>query len=509
MKKYVHLFCLYFQLCSAMLFSSCSGNGTEGGKIGSIADLDGRSVAVLSGSVQDLLISEECPNSIILRSDSMTDTYTMVDKGKVCALVTSSISWAMAKYDFPDVVEVCGDISPMPIGFCLSKSSQDLKGRLDAFLKDYLENTDLEAVNSDWADPNSTREMPRPDEVIDPVGTLRIATCAIFPPYDFIRNGEVVGCEAEILARFAISENMRWEFMDVAFAGLINCIQSGKADIGSSIISITPERQHSVDFSIPWTSETSVLIVNKAYAPGGLAIDGVSGSVNLWQSIKDNVDKSLVKEKRYMLLLDGLKTTVIISLLAALFGTFLGMGLCYTSMHKNKLLAKTSNIFVEFLRGMPQVVFLMIMFYVVFGKSDIDGVWVAIIAFSLCFAAYTSVIFRSAVLSIDKGQKEAAFSMGFGKVRAFINVILPQAVQRALPVYKGEFIGLVKATSIVGYIAVFDVTKAGDVIRSRTYDAFFPLIMVTILYFLVIWALTALLKFIEARTQPKRKKFFK
>lgn len=99
--------------------------------------------------------------------------------------------------------------------------------------------------------------------------------------------------------------------------------------------------------------------------------------------------------------------------------------------------------------------------------------------------------------------------MGFGKVKAFVNVVLPQAVQRALPVFKGEFIGLVKATSIVGYIAVFDVTKAGDVIRSRTYDAFFPLIIVAILYFLVIWLLTALLKLVENKTQPKRKKFFK
>jgi len=99
--------------------------------------------------------------------------------------------------------------------------------------------------------------------------------------------------------------------------------------------------------------------------------------------------------------------------------------------------------------------------------------------------------------------------MGFGKVKAFLNIILPQTVQRALPVYKGEFIGLVKATSIVGYIAVFDLTKAGDIIRSRTYEAFFPLILVTIIYFLVIWALTLFLKFIEAKTQPKRNKFFK
>lgn len=491
------------------LLPSCSRQAAQNETISSIDDLAGRTVTVLVGSVQDLYVTENCSNSKILRTESDTDTYTMVESGKVAAMVTSSLSWTVAQANFNNIVEVCGGMMPQPIAVAFNKDDTELRERFNKFLKEYMSCNDLDAINADWANPDTQRRMPDPDEVKDPAGTLRFAVSAIMIPFEYVKEGEIVGSEAEILARFAMSENKRWEFMDVAFSGLINCIQSGKADIGASIMSITPERQESIDFSDPWTMETSVLLVNRAYAGDMLQADADDNGKSFWQSIKDSVYKSLVKEDRYLMLLDGLKTTLIISLLAALLGTMLGILLCYCSMHRSKLLSKTSNVFIEFMRCMPQVVLLMIMFYVVFGNSDIDGIWVAVLAFSLCFAAYTSVIFRSAVQSIDIGQTEAALSMGFGKIKAFVNVILPQTVQRALPVYKGEFIGLIKATSIVGYIAVFDVTKAGDVIRSRTYEALFPLLLVTLLYFIIIWAMTAILKFIETRTQPKRKKFCK
>ncbi len=147
----------------------------------------------------------------------------------------------------------------------------------------------------------------------------------------------------------------------------------------------------------------------------------------------------------------------------------------------------------------------MLMFYVVFSAFDISGVWVATFTFAMNFAAYVSEMFRTSIESVKKGQTEAGVAMGFSKTKTFLYIVLPQAVQRVLPVYKGEFIALVKMTSIVGYIAVQDLTKASDIIRSRTFDAFFPLIMVAILYFLLAWSLTLLLEKIQVGTAPKRK----
>jgi len=148
----------------------------------------------------------------------------------------------------------------------------------------------------------------------------------------------------------------------------------------------------------------------------------------------------------------------------------------------------------------------MLIFYVVFASVNIDPVLVAVIAFGMNFAAYAAEIFRTGIEGVDKGQTEAGLAMGFTRVATFVNIVLPQTVRRILPVYKGEFISLVKMTSIVGYIAVQDLTKASDIIRSRTFDAFFPLVMVAILYFAISWLLLQSLEYLERRTDPKLKR---
>jgi polar amino acid transport system substrate-binding protein len=115
-------------------------------------------------------------------------------------------------------------------------------------------------------------------------------------------------------------------------------------------------------------------------------------------------------------------------------------------------------------------------------------------------------MFRTSIESVDRGQREAGIAGGFTKVQTFIYIVMPQALRHVLPVYKGEFISLIKMTSVVGYIAVQDLTKAGDIIRSRTFDAFFPLIMVAVLYFLVSWSLALALDYIGFKIDPKRKR---
>jgi polar amino acid transport system substrate-binding protein len=152
------------------------------------------------------------------------------------------------------------------------------------------------------------------------------------------------------------------------------------------------------------------------------------------------------------------------------------------------------------------LVLLMLIFYVVFASVNISPVFVAVIAFGMNFAAYISEIFRAGVQSIDRGQTEAAIAIGFTPAQSFVHIILPQTIQRILPVYKGEFISLVKMTSIVGYIAVQDLTKASDIIRSRTFDAFFPLIIVAVLYFGIAWVLTLALERVEIMTNSRSRR---
>lgn len=193
---------------------------------------------------------------------------------------------------------------------------------------------------------------------------------------------------------------------------------------------------------------------------------------------------------------------MVISLLSALFGTLVGALVCWMRMSGRRFARSAAGLFISVLRGMPVLVILMIIFYVVFAALDIDPVIVAVIAFGLNFGAYVSEMFRTGIEGVDRGQTEAGIAMGFTKYQTFVNIVLPQAARRILPVYRGEFISLVKTTSIVGYIGVQDLTKAGDIIRSRTFDAFFPLIMIAVIYFGATWFLGLFLDYLDARTDP-------
>ena len=154
-------------------------------------------------------------------------------------------------------------------------------------------------------------------------------------------------------------------------------------------------------------------------------------------------------------------------------------------------IANTITRFTVWLvQGMPMVVLLMILYYIIFGNVSISGVPVAIIGFTLVFGASVYGMLKLGVGAVDKGQREAALALGYPDRRVFYRVILPQAIPHVIPVYRGEIVGLIKATAIVGYIAVQDLTRMGDIVRSRTYEAFFPLIAVAVIYFVLSAILT-------------------
>jgi polar amino acid transport system substrate-binding protein len=222
------------------------------------------------------------------------------------------------------------------------------------------------------------------------------------------------------------------------------------------------------------------------------------------QGISKGFYNNIILEQRYLLIKEGLQTTVVISVFAALFGTLMGALVCFMRMSKSRILSLPARLYIYLLRGTPVLVLLMIVYYLVFASVNIDPVLVAVLAFGLNFGAYVSEMFRTSIESVDKGQAEAGIASGFSKIQTFSHIIMPQALRRVLPVYKGEFISLVKITSVVGYIAVQDLTKVSDIIRSRTYDAFFPLIMAAVLYLLIAAVFTSALDRLELSVNPRK-----
>lgn len=216
-------------------------------------------------------------------------------------------------------------------------------------------------------------------------------------------------------------------------------------------------------------------------------------------SIIEAFKNNLIEEDRYMMIVDGLYATLIITVFAAILGTILGGGICWMRMNKRKWLQKTAEAYIDIMRGTPVLVLLMLMYYVVMAPIEADAILVAIITFAMNTSAYICEMLRTSIEGVSKGQTEAGLSLGLTKSQTFFRIVLPQAVQKVIPVYQGELISLLKSTSVVGYIAVMDMTKASDLIRSRTFDAFFPLIIVAIIYFLIAWLIGLLLKSFSRR----------
>jgi polar amino acid transport system substrate-binding protein len=206
------------------------------------------------------------------------------------------------------------------------------------------------------------------------------------------------------------------------------------------------------------------------------------------------------------MILQGLRVTITITLLSAIFGTILGFGICVMRRARARWVNLPAGVFIRAVQGTPIIVLLMILYYIVFGSTDLDAMFVAVIGFSINFAAYVSEMMRTGMDAVDKGQHEAAYALGFNRVQVFQKIIFPQAARHVLPVFKGEFISMLKMTSVVGYIAIQDLTKMSDIVRSRTYEAFFPLIATALIYFALAYLMAGLLSLVEIRVDPKRRK---
>lgn len=221
--------------------------------------------------------------------------------------------------------------------------------------------------------------------------------------------------------------------------------------------------------------------------------------------IKDSFVSNLIVEDRWKLMLAGLDVTLEVSLLSILLGTLAGALLCFMRMSRNRVLCNTAKFYIELMRSLPLLLLLLVLFYLVFASSGLGKIQVAVVCFTLYFGAYISEIFRSGIEGVDKGQWEAGAAMGMGKGLVLRKIILPQALYRVLPVYKNQMTALIKATSIVGYVAIMDITKTSDLIRSRTFDAFFPLLLTAIVYLLLSWLFGLAADALERRLAPKKR----
>ncbi len=220
--------------------------------------------------------------------------------------------------------------------------------------------------------------------------------------------------------------------------------------------------------------------------------------------IRDAFYLNFIKDDRWKYIVEGLGVTLEVTLFAVILGILLGFLVAIVrSTHdktgKLKILNFFCHIYLTVIRGTPVVVQLMIIYFVIFSNASIDKVVVAVIAFGINSGAYVAEIIRSGIMSIDQGQFEAGRSLGFNYLQTMIYIILPQAIKNVLPALGNEFIVLLKETSVAGYIALQDLTKAGDIIRSQTFSPMLPLLAVATIYLTLVMILSSAIKLLERR----------
>ena len=459
--------------------AACSQKAALTVELKSEEDLSGLTLSTSAGNYFDTKYSGR-EDIRLFRVNTEADGIQAVRQGLADVHVTDEVAFSKSARKRLGIKMAFRGEESFDVAFAVRKGNQALLEEMNRFIEASKADGSLDSLISHWLNGTPAPAMPSTGEA-SPQEPLRCITAINMEPVCFLwEGGEWRGMDADLLRRFAIWSGRSFEmsFMDLG-SGII-ALNTGQCDVVNACLYITEERQKSVDFTIPYyLCRGGYFVLDK----------GASSGMGLWDRLKMN----FVTEGRWKLIVNGLLETLKITLFSILLGTLLGMGVCAMLRSRRRWVSKAANLYGAFIQGIPTLVLLLIMFYVVFANAGMGGSLVAIITFALCFAWSSGSIFDSAISSVPVGQTEAGLSLGFTPLRTFTGIVFPQALTKGLPLFTGECVALLKSTSIVGYIAIMDLTRASDLIRSRTFDAFVPLLIITVAYFVLAWLLRLLL----------------
>lgn len=460
-----------------------------------LSTLSGQKIGIVSGSVFDTAVKncKEIVNPELLFFSSDIDVFNSVINGKIAAGATDYPLVHYAELNDMGIKVASDSLLDQHTGF-IFKDGFPLANEINEVLKKFKEDGTIQAIMNKWynMDENTTtiaQDWPGLN------GTLKCVAVLGTAPITFSGdNGNVFGYDPDILLHIARELDYKVEMALYDFTTVLSMVSTGKADIGIGSIAWTEERAKSFNFSEDVYTSQIVLYTKSQSAKAERA--------GLFQTIKDNFEKTFIRENRWKMFLNGFLTTLAVSVIAVVAGTLLGFAIYMACRTGNKIVNKIADLYLWFINGIPVVVLLMILFYIVLGKTSLNGIWVSSIGFILIFASGMLGMLQTGVGAIDNGQNEAGLALGYSPNQTFFKIILPQAAVIFMPSYKNQVVQIIKATAVVGYIAVQDLTKVSDLVRSRTFAPFFPLIVTAVFYFVMAWFMTIGVDWIIRKITP-------
>ena len=468
---------VWVSLVLATVLAACSGRQAVPEAMPTcLEDLAGHTVAVPGGGSTDLLLSQY-PGIDLMRI-AIGDMPLAVKSGRAEFATMQEDQYDATNMDQQGFRKCFSGILKGTVAVAFRKDEGKICEEFNRFLRDMRTSGEYDKWHHDWLHHLDSMvveavKMPAPVK-----GKKISVGITIVFPYIFLSNETLSGMEIDLFNRFCHSKGYCPEYSIIQFQALIPSLNAHKIDAILSHLTATPERARQVLFTEEYLESGQCCYCLDPEAAG------VTGT-KITDRIKDSIRKNLLEEDHWRLLARGLAATLEISFFSLLLAIVIGALLCCMRMRPNRAVQTVTRVFVDIVRGIPVLVILMIMFYVIFAKVRLSGVTVSVFGFGPFFGACFSEVFRSGMLSVGRGQWEAGRALGLNKVQVFRLIALPQALKRIVPVFKGEVITLIKSTAIVGYVAVMDLTCAGDILRARTLDAFFPLILVSVIYILL------------------------
>lgn len=473
----------------------------KGDNSSSLDQFNGATLGVVTGSLYGGYSREQFPNATIKEFNTFADVLVALKQGKVDGIMLDKPNFnSVARTDKSlECITVPAYSVEIGFGFQKNDGGNALQAQMNAFLEKLKAEGKTDELIEKWYGKTEPAESIPLEDLAGDAKTLNVAIDTTRKPFVYMYEGKPVGFEIEVLYMFCKEYGYNVNISDISFASGLAGLASEKYDLVCGGLYMTAERKESVNFSEPYM-----------YAEVVMAKCERSGFESFMLSLRDSFEKTFVREQRWKLIVEGVCTTLIISVFSVLGGTALGFALYMMARSKYDLLSKLAKaiakIYTTIIAGTPTLVVLMILFYIIFTSPDMSGVVVAIVGFTLTFGAYVYDNLTLTVSGVDNGQVEAAYALGYSRNKTFFRIVLPQAMRMFVPGYSGEIVSLVKATSVVGYIAVNDLTKMGDIIRGNTYEAFFPLIAVALIYFAITWIIALLMDMVRKKTDPKRRK---
>ena len=462
------------------IFASCTRKKIDVSGFKTVEDFDKKDVkiGVPISSKMSVLADETFKKAKLEYFSSGPDLFAALEEGKIDALLQEDYGMYLlsSTYPFAKIVEGA-KIGQTEIAYAFPKTEKGerLKKEFDEFILKLKENGKLQEMTEYWMDLGLPSDIEVDFSDLQNInGELSMYTEAQARPFAFVYYGKNVGLELALAKDFCKEHGYALNLTRTS--AVLPALTSGKCDFVGSGMEIIEEKKNQIYFSEPVFACDDYVVIND-HTP--------VEKVSFIQSVKDGFVQTFVRESRYKLFINGTITTIIISILTLVLGTVIGFALYLVYYGGLNFLAKIFHFLSWLFSRLPMVVFLMFILYIVFAKIDINGEVVAVISFTIVFATTVFSLIDTNVQNVESGQIEAASSLGYNRVLAFIKIILPQILPNVLPAYQSEILSLVKSTSIVGYVMVSDLTKVGDLVRSRTYLAFFPLIAVAIIYILL------------------------